>query len=185
MSEIKTAPTIDQVVENYHRLCAYCDSFTEKTVRKFGNAIACRKGCGHCCILQSVVALEALLICRYRDVHPARIKRRGKRGATAPPSCVFLRRNSCTIYPVRPIICRTHGLPSRYPSTDRRETCKRNFPGINLASIDATDCIDLESITDNLLRLNLAFCLLSHKQEMASTRIDLGEILEMGFDGGT
>lgn len=91
--------------------------------------------------------------------------------------CVFLVNDECAIYPVRPIICRTHGLPIKYPDRQEIDACPLNFTGIEFESIDPQYVFDTESITDNLIRLNLAFSMLTRQIDDAGKRIPLTRLL--------
>ena len=97
-------------------------------------------------------------------------------------SCVFLVNNECAIYPVRPIICRTHGLPIMYPDRQNIDACPLNFTDIEFESIDPQYVFNSESITENLIRLNLAFSILTGQIEDAGKRIPLTWLLSDRFD---
>ena len=90
--------------------------------------------------------------------------------------CVFLCKDVCTIYPARPIICRTHGLPLIYPEQEAMEVCQLNFAEIDITTFDPQYLLDAESITENLMRLNLAFCMLTESPDRAGERIPLDQI---------
>jgi hypothetical protein len=89
--------------------------------------------------------------------------------------CPFLADNSCTIYPVRPITCRTHGLPIRSASLTGGsiDCCPLNFTERDLSIIEKKYVLDIDMITDNLMRLNLAFCLISGNTDRAAYRVPL------------
>jgi len=134
----------------------------------------CAQGCASCCILESVTPLEASVIERFLQENPipmsAPLQER-------PETCIFLRDNACIIYAVRPIICRTHGLPLLYPERGEIEVCPLNFAMFDLTSLDPSSFLDAERITANLMRLNLAFCMLTAQAEHADERIPLRSIL--------
>lgn len=70
------------------------------------DALSCRQGCSACCVEGlSVLPVEAALILSAGLAPPARPQ---------PGRCVFLDEDgACTVYPVRPVVCRTHGLALR------------------------------------------------------------------------
>ena len=89
--------------------------------------VACAPGCSHCCVGHlTVLPVEAVNIETYIDAH----------GFTKPPvqrpgACSFLdKEGACTIYPARPLVCRTHGLAMRMPKvmasvTEGADTARR------------------------------------------------------------
>lgn len=72
-----------------------------------------------------------------------------------PDFCRFLDADgSCSIYEVRPIICRTHGAPVSWMEEDdgggnkeeSRDVCPLNFEGVNLKELQAQDVISLDKL---------------------------------------
>src|SRR5262249_7706117 len=65
------------------------------------------------------------------------------RAARSTEACPALEGDGrCAIYPFRPVICRTHGLPIRFPGSTARarslpqiDACPKNFGGRDLASL--------------------------------------------------
>src|SRR5262249_50080981 len=71
----------------------------------------------------------------------------------------------CAIYPVRPVICRTHGLPIRFPREDAEEprnrlpivdACPRNFAGFDLAALPAGSVLDQATLSTVLGAIDAA-----------------------------
>lgn len=135
----------------------------------------CAKGCAACCMLETVSPLEAFMIAEYLKSLPALERPPSPVDVNEAP-CVFLRDDVCTIYPARPMICRTHGLPLIYPEQQEIEVCQLNFVELDISAIDPQYLLDAESITENLMRLNLAFCLLTGAPDRAGERIPLDHI---------
>jgi len=160
---------VPDIIDNYRKLCAYCDSVWNRVREAYPNEIACRKGCGICCELQSVNQIEAYAIRSYivnnknflNDVCiNDDVVDTGDTDNT--DSCPFLRQQSCTIYPARPIICRTHGLilrSSEFPLSKQAASCPYNFPSIHPNDFPPELAVDADVITKNLVNLNLAFCM--------------------------
>ena len=79
---------------------------------------ACARGCSECCHMNtSLSGHEARKIGRFIGREPRRLGRERKRSATLADElrvrytgvpCPFLEAGRCSIYPVRPIACRTH-----------------------------------------------------------------------------
>jgi hypothetical protein len=171
MSEKTSLTTL---ISQYQKLCQYCDEVFAATFDAFRAHIRCARGCAACCILETIVPLEAYVIDSHLHTSSSPILPVLQDGAgQSTEQCIFLHNNECTIYPVRPIICRTHGLPIIYPDREGIDTCPLNFTDIDLTSIDKRFLFDAETITENLMRLNLAFCIMTQKKDSAGDRIPL------------
>lgn len=87
--------------------------------------LACREGCSSCCVEGlSVLSVEAANIARF-------LEEPGARGEPSPPpgGCPFLDgEGACTIYEVRPVVCRTHGLPLRMPKDGGKDGAEERAP---------------------------------------------------------
>ena len=154
--------SLTTLITQYQTLCRYCDEVFAMTLQAFRSHIRCAQGCASCCILETVVPFEAFVITSYLETaasHPSAT--RFHRPPQTQTRCVFLHEDTCVIYPVRPLICRTHGLPIRYPDRQAIDACPLNFADLDLTTIDPQFVFDTERITQNLMRLNLAFCLIT------------------------
>lgn len=169
-------PTIQAVLDTYQELCNFCNSIWSNVQERYPHELQCRKGCCGCCELESVSALEAYIILDFLDRQS--VKTAEPASAFPIGQCPLLANGLCTIYPVRPLICRTHGLPVRSITlTDGAiDCCPLNFPDGELQNIDHTVVLDVDMITDNLMRLNMAFCLLLGEKKLSSKRISLKNI---------
>jgi Fe-S-cluster containining protein len=150
---------IEDALLQYRELCSYCDALFERVRTAYPGQVTCARGCVHCCSLKTVCALEIFAI----GLHLKHAKLPARRAVEANtvssgPACVFLHDGGCTIYPARPIICRTHGLPLVVPGEKRVDCCPLNFTSIDLAALKEADVMDVARVTTNLMRLNLAFC---------------------------
>ncbi|GAK58450.1 hypothetical protein U27_05424 [Candidatus Vecturithrix granuli] len=168
---------LSMLLDRYHALCQYCDDLFQRTVQTYRSQIQCAKGCVECCLLETVVPLEASVIAAYLQSTPAIRGQLCLSDQQQDSYCVFLNNQVCLIYPVRPIICRTHGLPIRYSEHEGIDVCPLNFNNDDLTEIEEEFVLDADVITTNLLRLNLAFCLLTATAETAGERVSLQSLM--------
>jgi len=70
---------------------------------------ACRKGCSHCChISLKFTEAEAIEIGKSIGIPPSSDAADKPERSVENEPCPFLRDEACSIYPHRPIVCRTH-----------------------------------------------------------------------------
>ncbi len=165
-------PGVPDIINNYRKLCAYCDSIWNRAREVYSNEIACRKGCGICCELRSVNQIEAYVIRSHitdnntsvNDIDNNDVVVHNDNATVDDNACPFLRNQACTVYPARPIICRTHGMilrSSEFSPSRQATSCPYNFTSIHPNDFPPEMTIDTDVVTKNLVRLNLAFCLAS------------------------
>lgn len=162
----------EQLLENYNYLCRYCDAFFEKIHQIYNAEMKCQAGCDSCCELESVAEIEAFVIADFLENTSLKIiPNSGKQ-------CVFLNEGRCQIYPVRPIICRTHGLilHDSFENLFSR-TCNLNFSDREIDQFNPKHCLDSVNITENLIRLNMAFLQLTDQHSNPQNRIFLKDLL--------
>jgi hypothetical protein len=169
--------TIQDVLDTYQELCRFCDSTWMNVQERYPNDLQCGKGCCGCCELESISALETYIIRGFLDRQSIRLEEPAS--ASTKDQCPLLSSGLCTIYPARPLICRTHGLPIRSTSLTEGaiDCCPLNFPDEELQNIDRNIVLDVDVVTDNLMRLNMAFCMLLGEKNLSSERFFLRDIL--------
>ena len=120
---------IDRIAGSIHRI--------------HGDRLRCRKGCADCCIDGiTVFEVEA----RYILKHCSHLV--GPHPAHPPGACAFLDSDgSCRIYPFRPYVCRTQGLPLSWIDEDQdlspvemRDICPLNDPGPPIVELPLDAC---------------------------------------------
>jgi len=161
-------------IKLYNSLIEKLNNYEIKLLQRYGGYISCKKGCSDCCVLESVFAIEAYMI-RSSPIDTGVISKSNKK-----KSCVFLKDKSCAIYPVRPVICRTHGYPVLIDS--KIDMCPKNFKDIK--SIDSESILDIENVNKAIASINIIF--LSEQREQKDTcekfflkeRITLKELKE-------
>ena len=165
--------THNDVINKYNELRAYCDGFWDNAVKLHPDQFKCRKGCSICCELQSVNLLEAYNCC----VHLLNNRSTGK---NTDGRCVFIFDDSCRIYEARPLICRTHGLLLKSPefTNEIAPSCPFNFETLDFENASRSCVLDIDRITGNLVRLNLAFCITAGDQSLAGNRFSLEDLAE-------
>jgi Fe-S-cluster containining protein len=161
---------VAEILARYRELCDYCQVLARRVEARFGPAWQCRAGCGGCCRLETVCGLEAAVLLA------------GGAGYASAPSdvedgvCCLLLDERCQFYGQRPLICRTHGLPlaSAELTDGEVDCCPLNLPALAASDeLEADLVLDLDLVTENLLRLNLALFLLLGRPEMAEMRFPL------------
>jgi hypothetical protein len=140
-------------------LFAKADAFFERVDAMYPTELACRSGCHDCCAPGlTVTAVEAAAIRAWLEAHPARADR-----AERPDRCAALGADGrCTIYPVRPLVCRTHGVPIKLsPEPGRRslpvlDVCSKNFKGHSLEALDVRAVLDQRTLSTILAAIDAA-----------------------------
>jgi uncharacterized protein len=145
-----------EAMQGYFHLIAQLEAETAKLSRLHGPLLNCAPGCSSCCMELTLLPLEAAVIRQAcSGLEGTRLEILRKR-AELNEGCPFLYRRRCLIYPARPIICRSHGLPVAYVDPDREvvevSTCPRNFP----AEYEFTteELLFLDPYNEQLLLLN-------------------------------
>jgi Fe-S-cluster containining protein len=125
------------------------DGFFARVAARYPNDLACGPGCTDCCAPGlTVTPLEADAVESYlRALDPVARARIAERAAASDGSaCAALDGSGrCSIYPVRPLVCRSHGVVVRIERGDRTslpvlDACPKNFRAHDLATIDR-DCV--------------------------------------------
>ena len=169
-----TNQTLLTLFERYATLTAYCEQAFAAAADRYAAQMQCAKGCASCCRLETVAPLEAVVIAAYLRNFPLT---QAPASDESSPACVFLTADGmCAIYPVRPLICRTHGMVIQYPDQEELDACPLNFSAFPLDQIEPQYVLHVETITTNLMRLNLALCMIVGNAEFAGERIRLSDL---------
>ncbi len=142
----KAGLTPEQIADTIAQFYQKVDEAAQNTLKALArdqHVLKCQKGCCACCLDDlTVTPAEVSLIRRdYPDVL--------NQTPHAAGQCAFLNEaGECRIYPARPYICRTHGLPLRWIDEDEegpfeeRDTCELN-QHLELSQLEQDQCFTL------------------------------------------
>ena len=176
--------TIDDVLERYHTLCQWCDRFYGAVHERLGEHMQCGRGCWFCCTMKSVSQLEAHAIREYLEDLEA-VPSSTAVNEYSSGACPMLADGECAIYPVRPVICRTHGVPMRHGEDGNIGSCRMNFEKLDLDTVDPSLVLDERKLTENLMRLNVAYCRLCGLDDSPDGRVLFTELLDQARPADT
>ena len=127
-------------IDAYFTLRKEIDALSQKLSDEHQKHLTCREGCDQCCLNLNIfpVEYEAILA----ELTPAGIPSITTITGEEDP-CTFLKDHYCTIYPSRPIICRTHGLPLLFTNDEGTDL------ELALCELNFTDALDVEFTVDN------------------------------------
>jgi len=134
------------------------DAAVARLAKLHGTRLACDRGCIDCCVDElTVFQVEADRILR----HYAQLL--AENAPHLPGACAFLDQDgACRIYPHRPYVCRTQGLPLRWiddgpdgQPAEHRDICPINDPGPELTEWPAEACWTLGPVETKLRTLQL------------------------------
>lgn len=163
--------TPDEVLARYRELGDYCDTLALLVRERFGENWQCRAGCSGCCRLSTVCGLEAVVLLKTGL---------GFSLSESGEQCCLLKEDRCQVYDNRPLICRTHGLPlvSSALTDGEVDCCPLNLPALaGVTELEANLVQNLDRLTENLMRLNLAFFLVLGRPELAEVRFPLASLV--------
>ena len=141
----------EELIDYVERLHAVVDELVAPLLERHRGRLACRLGCTGCCGDDlTVFEVEAELIRRHH----------GEVLASAPAPrgrCAFLdAHGACRIYPNRPYVCRTQGLPLRWLEeiageiVEQRDICPLNEAGEPVEALPVEDCWALGPVEHRL-----------------------------------
>jgi uncharacterized protein len=139
-------------------LRAKVDTFFTRVQGTHPEDFACRRGCTNCCEVDlTVFPVEADPIKEALANSPKALRAGIAARVAAGKHCVMLVDGACAIYDQRPIICRSQGLPLQTGSSERA-TCPLNFVSTDLAGLDHSDVLNLNTLNTLLSMLHQVYC---------------------------
>lgn len=189
---------VSQALTHRDALYAKVDTFFARVAARHPTELACAPGCADCCADDlTVTRVEAEAIATLLAARAERHARGADDAAPLSPAprgaCAALSpAGACRIYPARPLVCRTHGIPVKtegeaiepLPKDDAKRhlpvvsalsVCPKNFKATDLATLESADILDQTTLSSILFALDRAF---------GNTRMDrvgLRELLERGI----
>jgi len=140
----------------YAALVAKVDAFVARVEARHAADLRCGPGCATCCHARlTVTSVEADAIRAWLAAEPAAARAAiATAAAAAPPErCAALDADDrCRIYPVRPLVCRSHGIPIRLRQGGLPvvTSCALNFTARGPAAADADCVLDQELVSTTL-----------------------------------
>jgi uncharacterized protein len=144
----------------YRELRTQTDQHVEKLLGCHAAHLTCRPGCFGCCTNLSVLPVE------YYSILDE-LRQAGLTHLTFDETayCGFLRDGVCGIYPFRPLICRTHGLPVAFinenlsPPQINVSYCPLNFLDISIEDLffGQENTLDIDNLNNALYQINVEF----------------------------
>lgn len=174
---------------SYLELLARLDAFSERVMRRYPDMLQCKLGCDDCCQRDlSLFPIEADgLVEQARSLPSERIDQLLVRARAAladdEAGCPFLdataRGGACTVYPVRPVVCRSQGLPMLLPEQNSLSLCPHNFKGVH--DISGACVLDLAPVNQILVTTNL---LRARELNISPERVQLSRAVVDGLSDG-
>ncbi len=155
-------------VERVAALAAEVDTEFAAIQERHEERMHCRAGCSACCRARlSITRVEeafvrrglADLIGARRAEFAARTKEEGREMCPALDDD-----GRCGIYPFRPLICRSYGVPLRHTGAVPMvqppvvDVCDLNFTETSLKLLPPDDAYDQTSMTDELESIDREYC---------------------------
>ncbi len=157
---------------HYAGLLTEVDRIALELAARYDAHLECRPGCTSCCRHDlTVFKIEAASVRAAFTALPRETQSRivgqaeevrARKALGQHHHCPLLVNDCCSIYPMRPVICRTQGLPlliKTEDGTDAVDFCPVNFssPGA-YGELDPQYLLPLDYINMKLAVANLGFC---------------------------
>ena len=164
-------------IENYENLISEIDDLHNKLAAIHQQNMKCKKGCDQCCMDLMVFPVEYYAI-------KEKIKASGiqlpQASETKNSPCAFLLDHLCSIYAVRPLICRTHGLPLLYMHEEdwHLNHCPINFDQVDDDYFTFENTYPQDKYNSKLYLINKSFIENFNEEWDEKTRIPLKNLFQ-------
>jgi len=148
----------NELFKNYNTLISRVDAHIAGVMETQDGHISCKKGCDDCCRFLNLFPVEAFALSRAFAALPEKeqvqILDKADQGED---QCPLLIDHVCMLYPVRPVICRTHGFPIYMEKEGQImvDFCPENFKG--LTDLPKEAMLDLDQLNTLLSAVNQHF----------------------------
>jgi Fe-S-cluster containining protein len=160
---MKVTTKKDNPFDHYTQLLAKADQMFDIAAARHPGQFQCGAGCYACCQPGlTVTHVEAARIREWLSDHAelSRVIRSGDGMLADQGYCGMLDADGrCSIYEVRPLICRSHGMPVSWKTdeAEARDCCPLNFKEIDLDSLDPGDVLSLDKLNMILSAVDHAY----------------------------
>lgn len=145
-----------KLIVEYDKLIETIEKKNVRLEKEHAGQMLCHRGCSSCCQPFDIVPLEKYIIHKKLADKGIAIPKQQN-----PKVCKYLKNNECSIYDIRPIMCRTHGFPLLYLNEDETayefSTCEKNFVDFDLDEAVEGNCIMMDDHNYVLNQLNIKF----------------------------
>ncbi len=154
--------------DRYEELMAKVDRTVEDLEKRHREHLVCMPGCDACCrewlsFYPVEIAYISLWVARQKAALQEEISKRLEIARETPRSggCPLLKDGRCLAYPVRPLLCRSHGLllnvadPGHPPEPVR--SCELNYRDTDPSVFDPSQCINQNLLSSLLFHVNGLF----------------------------
>ena len=152
---------MDNLLDNYIQMVARVDALCRGIQAVLSGRITCSEGCSSCCTAITLFPVEAAALQAALQALPDEEQTAIRRHVAAHAGgerCPLLEDHRCLLYAVRPIICRTHGLPIIFSEGSERRV---DFCPLNLGEgeqpLSGSVIIDLDRLNTLLVAVNSLF----------------------------
>jgi Fe-S-cluster containining protein len=161
---------------DYLMLRIETDLLCKRLTGTYNVHLKCAPGCHKCCMDFSIFPVEFFSILKENGNKKINI-----RSAAAEGECLFLIDGLCSIFELRPIICRTHGLPMLVMGEDDWELsyCELNFTSGDLPEFGESNTYPQDLYNSKLFLINREF--VKSREDRRYSETDLLSLRELAF----
>ena len=153
----------DQQIDfkNYLDLIKKVDDKFDQIYSAEKQSFSCKKGCHACCLPDlSVSKIEKEFVKDFLNQNEEKVAQLREIESSNPHNnarCSFLSAcGECVIYPVRPLICRSHGAPILIPEKNNEiDVCPLNFRDKDPQALDGELKINIKIVNTILALINI------------------------------
>ncbi|OQY33151.1 MAG: hypothetical protein B6241_08590 [Spirochaetaceae bacterium 4572_59] len=182
--------TVDAILKDYRAFLSDVSEEAARLTEIYREYMVCKKGCSQCCTDLTLLPLEWFALDKVvqdEGLHP--------QPYVSEERCTMLDNDACMVYPYRPLICRTHGLPLLYLTQDYNDAgirikvdepewqiswCDLNFTDVSEETMedifDPEDVLNMEEWNLILGKLNREFLKTPEGKALGKNRIPLKNI---------